>query len=86
MTERYLKGEVTLDELERAYSAAYRARYSAAYWAARVAAGDAMSFAARFAAWYEARFAAVFAVEADPTIARAVIDYGIKLIKEANDD
>jgi hypothetical protein len=32
-----------------------------------------------------ARVSAWFAVEADPTIARAVIDYGIKLIEEAGE-
>jgi hypothetical protein len=81
MTERYLKGEVTLDELERAYSAAYRARYSAAYsvteWATcRAAYSAACRATCRATEW---------AVEADPTIARAVIDYGIKLIEEAGE-
>jgi hypothetical protein len=78
MAERYLDGNITREELFAARSAVWSAMLSAAW--------SATESASRFAEGFAAESAAVWAVEADPTIARAVIDYGIKLIEEANDD
>ena len=85
MTERYLDGNITREELFAARVAVWSAARFAAESATSFAAWYAAESAARFAEGSAAESAAVSAVEADPTIARAVIDYGIKLIEEAGE-
>jgi hypothetical protein len=78
MTERYLDGKATIEELNMAWSAVRSVAESAVEYAAYVAWSAACS-AVRSSV---VKSAALSAVAAYPTIARQVIDYGIKLIEE----